>query len=459
MPGVLLPARSLPGLPVGRVPPSMDRPLLLCLPTVSSRPPSSAQDAQGQSPPYPDFSGLADAALVHHAARPVSVRPDSPASLPGPDHAGLRQATPPRPAVPSSDCMAAGWLSQSELRCSAAVQQVLLGSRKPSTRSTYLAKWKRFCHWCAQQDLVPQSVSVPIILDYLWSLKEQGLAISSLRVHLAAISTFHPGEAGSSVFSHPIVSRFLKGLERLYPQVRQPAPTWDLNLVLTRLMGPPFEPLAACSLLYLSWKTAFLVAVTSARQVLELRALTVDPPYTVFHKDKVQLRPHPAFLPKVVSSFHVNQDIFLPVFFPKPHSLRREQQLHTLDVRRALAFYIKRTKPFRHSPQLFVAVAERMKGMAISSQRIPSWVTSCIRTWYDLAHVPTGHLSAHSTQAQASSAAFLAHVPIQEICRGATWSSVHTFASHYALVQQSRDDAAFSSAVLHSATSRSNSTT
>uniref|UniRef100_A0A8C4YQU8 Dedicator of cytokinesis 7 n=1 Tax=Gopherus evgoodei TaxID=1825980 RepID=A0A8C4YQU8_9SAUR len=139
-------------------------------------------------------------------------------------------------------------------------------------------------------------------------------------------------------------------------------------------MGPPFEPLATCSLLYLSWKTAFLVAITSARRVSELRALVVDPPYTVFHKDKVQLRPHPAFLPKVVSAFHINQEIFLPVFFPKPHSSGREQQLHSLDVRRALAFYIERTKPFRKSPQLFVAVADRMKGLPISSQRISSWV-------------------------------------------------------------------------------------
>lgn len=211
-------------------------------------------------------------------------------------------------------------------------------------------------------------MSIPTILDYLWSLKEQNLSVSSIRVHLAAISAFHPGEAGSTVFSHHMVSRFRRGLERLYPQVRRPTPTWDLNLMLAKLMGPPFEPLATCYLLYRSWKTAFLVAITSARRVSELHAFTADPPYTVFHKDKVQLRPHPAFLPKVVSAFHVNQDIFLPVFFPKPHSSRREQQLHTLDVRRALAFYIERTKPFRRSPQLFVAVADRMKGMPVSSQ-------------------------------------------------------------------------------------------
>lgn len=59
---------------------------------------------------------------------------------------------------------------------------------------------------------------------------------------------------------------------------------------------------------------AFLVAITSARRVSELRALMSEPPYTVFYKDKVQLKPNPAFLPNVVSQFYINQDSFLPVF-------------------------------------------------------------------------------------------------------------------------------------------------
>lgn len=55
-------------------------------------------------------------------------------------------------------------------------------------------------------------------------------------------------------------------------------------------------------------------------------------------------------------------------------------------------------------------------------------------------------------KAQASSAAFLAQVPIQDICRVVTWSSVHTFLLHYVIIQQARDDAAFGRAVLQSAT-------
>lgn len=34
---------------------------------------------------------------------------------------------------------------------------------------------------------------------------------------------------------------FLKGLERVYLQVRDPTPMWDLNFVLSKLTGPLFE--------------------------------------------------------------------------------------------------------------------------------------------------------------------------------------------------------------------------
>ncbi|KAM7139060.1 uncharacterized protein RBU57_016237 [Macrochelys suwanniensis] len=255
---------------------------------ISARPQGPAQAAQGQSPPNHDRPGVAQAALVHHSPRALGGHPNHSPVVAGSDYSGARQALPPRPAISPSHGVAAAWLNKSELRCSSSVQQVLLGSRKPSTRSTYLAKWKCFSCWCAPRGTAPLQAPVPIILDYLLSLKQQGLAISSLKFHLAAISAFHPGENGRLIFSNPMVSRFLKGLERLYPLIRHPVPTWDLSLVITRFMGAPFEPMATCSLLYLSWKTTFLVAITSARRVSEIRALTSEPPYMVFHKDKVR---------------------------------------------------------------------------------------------------------------------------------------------------------------------------
>ncbi|MGH0165047.1 UNVERIFIED_CONTAM: hypothetical protein FKN15_050489 [Acipenser sinensis] len=64
--------------------------------------------------------------------------------------------------------------------------------------------------------------------------------------------------------------------------------------------------MATCDMKYLTWKTAFLTAVTSTRRVSELQALVIDTPY--FQPfDRIVCRTNPQFLPKVVTEFHINQ--------------------------------------------------------------------------------------------------------------------------------------------------------
>lgn len=136
-------------------------------------------------------------------------------------------------------------------------------------------------------------------------------------------------------------------------------------------MRPPFEPLTMCCLLHLLLQGSFfLIAITSARRVAELHALTSEPPYTFSLKEIVSLHSHPRFLSKVVSNVHVCQSIYLCMFYLKLHANREEQHLCTLDVRRSLAFYIGKTKQFILSTKLFMAIVDRMKALPISSQGI-----------------------------------------------------------------------------------------
>lgn len=95
---------------------------------------------------------------------------------------------------------------------------------------------------------------------------------------------------------------------------------------------------------------------------MNLHVLMADPPFAGFHKDKVVLHTHTRFLPKAISDFHRNQSIIVSVFFPKPHTDDGEAKLHTLDVRRALAFYLDRTKQFTQSPKLFISYERKKKG-------------------------------------------------------------------------------------------------
>ena len=91
----------------------------------------------------------------------------------------------------------------------------------------------------------------------------------------------------------------------MFPPVPFIMPQWGLNLVLTLLMTSPFEPLHSCPLRLLIFKTNFLVAITSARKVSELQALSVKMSFIRFFPDKLVLKTRPSFLPKVVSLVHL----------------------------------------------------------------------------------------------------------------------------------------------------------
>lgn len=90
-----------------------------------------------------------------------------------------------------------------------------------------------------------------------------GLAPNTIRRQVAAISSVLT--CGSSTVSRqPVTHHFLRGASNLRPPTVHRFPTWDLNKVLSTLTVSPFEPLRLMSLRFLSFKTAFLVAITSA---------------------------------------------------------------------------------------------------------------------------------------------------------------------------------------------------
>lgn len=145
-------------------------------------------------------------------------------------------SSPPAPKAPPHS-LVPSWFQTHELACSEQVRYVLLHSRKDSTRKTYLQKWKRFALWCSRNHLMPNMVTLPNILDYLLKLKQDGLSLSSIKVHLTAIITFHDLLEGYSLFTHPTIKRFLMSLQNLCAEIY---PTWNLNLILHALVKPPF---------------------------------------------------------------------------------------------------------------------------------------------------------------------------------------------------------------------------
>ena len=232
--------------------------------------------------------------------------------------------------------------------------------------------------------------------------------------------------------SHRLVSLFLRGAQRLHPPRAPRAPAWDLNLILDALCRAPFEPLSRAELKWLSYKTAFLLAITSAKRVGELHALSTSDSCLRWNPDGsgVTLWPNTAFLPKVLSTAHLNQPIRLAQF--NPPLGERTDQLELLCPVRALRAYIGATARIRRSDQLFVCHGGPTKGGALSKQRLSHWVVDTISHAYQASNrpVPSG-VRCHSTRSVSTSWAALRGVPLEEICSAASWVSSGTFSKFY----------------------------
>ncbi|XP_013914280.1 PREDICTED: dual specificity mitogen-activated protein kinase kinase 4 [Thamnophis sirtalis] len=60
--------------------------------------------------------------------------------------------------------------------------------------------------------------------------------------------------------------------------------------VLQALIGPPFEPLESANLKHLTFKTAFLIAITPARRISELAALSIREDLCLIQPDRIEIK-------------------------------------------------------------------------------------------------------------------------------------------------------------------------
>lgn len=327
-----------------------------------------------------------------------------------------------------------------------AVVSTIQSARAPSTVKAYRSRWQLFATWCQDKGLNPSSCSVGGVLEFLQGLLDSGRSASTLGVFASAITAGHQGFGRFSARSHPLVKRFLKGACRLRPPPRQVVPPWDLQTVLDGLEGPPFEPLEKTDIRFLSFKTALLLALSSAKRVGDLCALSVHPSCISFSQDGglVHLWPNPAFHPKVITSDFRSRVIRIrSLGAPAGSSVEDERQRLLCPVR-ALRCYIERTASFRTTDQLFVGFGSRGHGAPLSSQRLAHWVRGGIAAAYEARNCPPpAVIRAHSTRGVSTSVAMCRGVTVGDICQAASWSSVSTFVRSY-LMDMCTDSVALS---------------
>ena len=281
--------------------------------------------------------------------------------------------------------------------------------------------------------MVAHLASAQLVLDFLQDRLDLGLAFSTLRGYLAAIDACHLGVAGKRLSKIPEVVQFMHGVDHLRPVTRSLFPAWDLQVVLEGLCKAPFEPIGGTSLKHLSFKTALLLALSTAKRVSDLHALSVSLDCMRFlnNDSKVLLKPHLGFVPK--NRVVPREPVVLTAFHPPPFATEEDRRLHCLCPVRALKAYCDRTVDSRSTSQLFVVMNARQR-KAVSKPTLSSWLVDAIRLAYTQAgaEVPAA-LKAHSTRGVSTSWALSKGVSIDEICAAANWSSPSTFATYYHL--------------------------
>nr|XP_014351316.1 PREDICTED: LOW QUALITY PROTEIN: sialic acid synthase [Latimeria chalumnae] len=134
-------------------------------------------------------------------------------------------------------------------------------------------------------DTTARGVAEGVSIRRLAWLKGSGFS-AEVECRSDGLLRIHKRVGGSYLAQLRLVKRFLKGLLLSKPPLRKPLAQWDINLVLSRLMLLPFEPAESVDLKLLSWKTLFLIAITSAQRICELQALVIHEPFTRFLRDK-----------------------------------------------------------------------------------------------------------------------------------------------------------------------------
>ncbi len=185
----------------------------------------------------------------------------------------------------------------------AEVQETIASARAPSTRKLYSSKWKVFESWCLAHAVDPVSCPIGPVLEFLQYKLVAGGAATTLRVYVAAITTWRELDE-IPLGRHRLVSAFMRGVRCLRSVCPIGDPSWDLSVIFEGLMVAPFEPLESAPEWILTLKVTLLLALTSLKRVGDLHALSVSEMYMDFTPGlvKVTLRPRSGYVPKVLSA-------------------------------------------------------------------------------------------------------------------------------------------------------------
>ncbi|XP_028403388.1 uncharacterized protein LOC114526085 [Dendronephthya gigantea] len=206
---------------------------------------------------------LADSGMVH---TPVAIIAQStmgprPASRHDVEPSTVQNTPNPKAKADSMPCIRE---SLANFQLSEEVTQVIMSSWRSNTKKqyhTYITKWLDFCH---QRQGNPYKPELSQAMNFLQTLYNAGLSYSAINTARSALSTIINIHGSETFGTHPLVSRYLKGVFLTRKPVPKYNTVWDVDKVLTYLKT--LTPNKEIPLKELTLKLVMLLSLVTAQR-------------------------------------------------------------------------------------------------------------------------------------------------------------------------------------------------
>jgi hypothetical protein len=315
-----------------------------------------------------------------------------------------------------------------------------------STKVIYDAKWRRFAVWChsCKPKVVPHLVTEPQMAEFIASLHEDKTltSLSAILGYRSAINSVLKCFARYEVVSSPNISRMMQSVRRLTPKSTGiHTPKWNLALILRYLAKKPFEPVQSIDMKFLTFKTVFLVLLSTACRRSELHALDVS---SVEH-DKNWTYINVSLLSDFLAKHQAHSKDYDRIRSFAITAMKSDDaaELKLCPVR-CLRAYILRSNPLRAYRQRLFIPFEQTKTGNITANTITGWIKTIIRAAYDDASeedirvtgmqdtIPNLFRPVHEIRALAGSLAWtVGNSSLKDIMAACYWKNHTVFTDHY----------------------------
>ena len=208
-------------------------------------------------------------------------------------------------------------------RFSSLVCQVVAGATQTSMSKVYQQCWKEWASWCAQQGLPNNAISASKLANFLLHLFQVALAWHTIGIYHSVISAFW------SLLSFTRLLIILSSQTNASFYLQCPPSCkcfdpWDVEHLLTLLES--WAPASSLITFKLTWKTATLLALVTAKHCSDLTLLCIDNQHLFLQCNAAIIIPissgktdHPGHLPPWVHIESYSNVNLCPVFYLKAY--------------------------------------------------------------------------------------------------------------------------------------------